>query len=130
MLKVNMNCIQCEKEMSIGAPELKKVQASTVDGEHLWFTYFDCAYCGARNFVQVDNDKTQELLKNEAKLMLTALKLKRRGKSCSKRLSEKRKRISNDLAKTRKELTEHVSGQIVVNDEGNQTFIAYFNNIR
>lgn len=129
MFKVKMNCIQCEKEMSIGAPELKRVQASTVDGEHLWLMYFDCTHCGTRNFVQVDNDKTQKLLKDEAKLMLTVIKMKRHGKSCSKRLSEKRKRISDDLAKTRKKLAEYVSGQVVINDEDNQTYIVYFNDI-
>lgn len=127
MLDVKMKCSSCEKEVTVGSHNIKKHIMITSDHEHVWMTYFDCPHCSVRNFVQVDNDETNEMVEEESRLMVKALKQKKFGKTLTKKQSEKRKQIERDLAESRKKLMESVKDKVVIDCDTNESYTVSFN---
>ena len=127
MLEVKMKCSSCEKEVTVGSYNIKKTMMVTTDGEYVWMTYFDCPHCSVRNFVQVDNDETNEMVEEESRLMVKALKQKKFGKTLTKKQSERRKQIEQDLAESRNKLMESVKGKVVTDCDTNKSYTVSFN---
>lgn len=127
MLEVKMKCSSCEKEVMVGSHNIKKSEMVMSDNMHVWMTYFDCLHCSERNFVQVDNDKTNEMVEEESRLMVKALKQKKFGKTLTKKQSERRKQIERDLAESRNKLMESVKGKVVIDCDTNESYTVFFN---
>lgn len=128
MVEIKVRCIECEAKHQVVVGMVKKQEMKIEEiGESIWLTYFDCPSCGARNFVQVDDSYTNELLKTETDLMIKVMKQKKFGKVPHRKQSEKYKRISNDLAESRKTLMESLTGKYVIESETNERFELQFN---
>lgn len=127
MFEVKINCMECGVEHQVTDMVNKREMKFEETGESIWLTYFDCPSCGARNFVQADDANTNELLKREINLMIKALEQKKYGKMPRRKQSEKFKRVSNDLAKSRRMLMVNLAGKRAVDPETNERFDIYFN---
>lgn len=128
MVEVMAKCRLCKEEIRVGTHNVEKRPMYTRDGNLVWMTYFVCHKCGARNFVQADDEYTNELLEEETKLVIKVMKQKKFGKTPHRKQSEKRKQIEMDLARTRKILMSALEGEPVKDSVTGATYIVSFNN--
>lgn len=126
ILSVGIKCKGCNEMTEVGVNNLKKSMMTTINGECVWMTYFDCPKCGLRNFVQADSEATNKLLEAETKLIIMAIKKKKLGKAISQKQSEKRKRIEADLAESRNNLNRYLSGMMVTDCETKLSYVVRF----
>lgn len=80
------------------------------EGKSIWITYYDCPKCGHLHMVQADDEKSKQMLTKVSIMFAQLAAAKRKGKTISKKTSDKFKKARNDLSIYRmalmKELTE------------------------
>lgn len=115
-------CENCKKHFPVSieqAPNsLKHKKEFKVNEQSIFLTYYDCPDCGKRHFVQIDDEKSLQMLtKNKADFIkLSAIKSK--GKRISKKQSENFKKARQDLAEYRMNLMKEFTGKHAFDETG------------
>ena len=121
-----VECEDCHEKFRVASGEA--VQAVThkrefvVDGQSIYLTYYDCPKCGRRHYVQIDNARSLEMLKDATRQMTRLMVLRRKGKTVPQKQSVKFKKTREHLAQIRMELMKQYTGKLVHDSETDTNF--------
>lgn len=123
-LSLIVECEECHEKFSITSETsgVTYKREFRVDGQSIYLTYYDCPKCGKRHFVQIDDEKSLELLKiNEGQFVHNAA-LKARGQKLRKKKIDRYKDTQKHLANYRRELMKKFTGKELYDEERNSSF--------
>ena len=123
-------CKDCKKKFPVTqdqAPNsLTHKKEFTSNGQSIFLTYYDCPYCGKRHFVQIDDTSSlQELVRvtNEFKSLMIK---RQKGKTVSKKQSDKFKKSRQHLSDYRMNLMKQFTGKLATDETGAE-YVLRFN---
>lgn len=115
-LRINAFCEECKERFEVNPQVLKKKEYK-YNGESIWITYYDCPHCGRRHMVQVDDMKSKQMLVKVSIMFARLSNTKRKGKTISKKTSDKFKKARNDLSLYRNNLMKELNGKLATDIE-------------
>ena len=121
-LKAMAECVQCKAKFQVDASNVKRKEFEAQDGNRVWLTYYDCPECGRRHYVQIDNVRSLEMLKDATRQMTRLMVLRRKGKTVPQKQSVKFKKTREHLAQIRMELMKQYTGKLVHDSETDTNF--------
>ena len=124
-MNVKAICQRCKEAFSVSEENLVYQKEFVYDGQSIFLTYFDCPKCGRRHFVQIDDQKSKELLERCKRDFVSLSIAKRKGqikKNRKKKFDAERKYLSE----FRNKLAKEYSGRQVVDLETGNTFVLLF----
>lgn len=120
--KLMFECEECKKKFPVTqdqAPNsLTHKKEFKSNGQSIFLTYYDCPHCGKRHFVQIDDASSlQELVRvtNEFKSIMVK---RQKGKTISKKQSDKFKKSRQHLSDYRMNLMKEFTGKSAIDDAG------------
>lgn len=123
-------CEDCKKKFPVTqdqAPNsLTHKKEFVSNGQSIFLTYYDCPHCGKRHFVQIDDTSSlQELVRvtNEFKSLMIK---RQRGKTVSKKQSDKFKKSRQHLSDYRMNLMKQFTGKLATDETGAE-YVLRFN---
>lgn len=119
-----VECEKCHEKFSItsGTSNVTYKREFRVDGRSIYLTYYDCPKCSRRHFVQIDDEKSLELLKtNEGQFVHNAV-LKTRGQKLKKKKIDRYKDTQKYLANYRRGLMKEFTGKKLYDEETGSSF--------
>lgn len=124
MNKLNLmfECEDCKQKFPVTqdqAPNsLTHKKEYKSNGQSIFLTYYDCPNCGKRHFVQIDDiSSLQELVRVTNEFKSLAVK-RQKGKTISKKQSDKFKKSRQHLSDYRINLMKEFTGKIAVDETG------------
>ncbi len=115
-------CEDCKKKFPVSqehAPNsLTHKKEFKSNGQSIFLTYYDCPHCGKRHFVQIDDIASlQELVRitGEFRSLMAA---RQKGKTISKKQSEKFKKSRQHLSDYRMNLMKEFTGKLAMDETG------------
>lgn len=124
--KLMFECESCKQEFPVTqdqAPNsLTHKKEFNVNGQSIFLTYYDCPKCGRRHYVQIDNARSLEMLKDATRQMTRLMVLRRKGKAIPEKQSAKFKKTREHLAQIRMELVKQYTGKLVYDSETDTNF--------
>ena len=124
MNKLNLmfECEDCKQKFPVTqdqAPNsLTHKKEYKSNGQSIFLTYYDCPNCGRRHFVQIDDiSSLQELVRVTNEFKSLAVK-RQKGKTISKKQSDKFKKSRQHLSDYRINLMKEFTGKIAVDETG------------
>lgn len=125
-MKVKAICQKCKSSFDISEENLVYQKEYSYEGQSIFLTYFDCPKCNKRHFVQIDNQKSKELLER-CKMDFTRLSIaKSKGQVIKNNRKKKFDAERKYLSKFRNELAKEYSGRQVVDLETGNIFVLLF----
>lgn len=125
-MKVKAICQKCKSSFDISEENLVYQKEYSYEGQSIFLTYFDCPKCNRRHFVQIDNQKSKELLER-CKMDFTRLSIaKSKGQVIKNNRKKKFDAERKYLSKFRNELVKEYSGRQVVDLETGNIFVLLF----
>lgn len=125
-MKVKAICQKCKSSFDISEENLVYQKEYSYEGQSIFLTYFDCPKCNRRHFVQIDNQKSKELLER-CKMDFTRLSIaKSKGQVIKNNRKKKFDAERKYLSKFRNELAKEYSGRQVVDLETGNIFVLLF----
>ena len=121
-LKLMFECEDCKQKFSVSqdqAPNsLTHKKEYKSNGQSIFLTYYDCPNCGRRHFVQIDDvSSLQELVRVTNEFKSLAVK-RQKGKTISKKQSDKFKKSRQHLSDYRINLMKEFTGKIAADETG------------
>ena len=120
--KLMFECEDCKQKFPVtqdqASNSLTHKKEYKSNGQSIFLTYYDCPYCGKRHFVQIDDTSSmQELVRvtNEFKSLMVK---RQKGKTISKKQSDKFKKSRQHLSDYRMNLMKEFTGKIAVDETG------------
>lgn len=113
-------CEDCKKRfpMSYGSNSLTYKKEFISNGQSIFLTYYDCPFCHKRHFVQIDDESSlHELTKVTAEFRSIAIK-RQKGKTISKKQSDKFKESRQHLSDYRMNLMKDFTGKPATDETG------------
>lgn len=115
-------CEDCKKKFPVtqgqGPNSLTHKREFKSNGQSIFLTYYDCPHCGKRHFVQIDDiSSLQELVRVTGEFRSLMVK-RQKGKTISKKQSEKFKKSRQHLSDYRMNLMKEFTGKIAVDETG------------
>lgn len=125
-MKVKAICQKCKSSFDISEENLVYQKEYSYEGQSIFLTYFDCPKCNRRHFVQIDNQKSKELLER-CKMDFARLSIaKSKGQVIKNNRKKKFDAERKYLSKFRNELAKEYSGRQVVDLETGNIFVLLF----
>lgn len=121
-LAVVAECEDCKEKFTVDNSSAVFKKEYTVNGQSIFLTYYDCPKCGRRHYVQIDNAKSIEVLKDVTRQMTRLMVLRRRGKNVPQKQLAKFKKTRGHLAQIRTELMKQYTGKLVYDGETDTKF--------
>lgn len=120
--KLMFECEDCKQKFPVTqdqAPNsLTHKKEYKSNGQSIFLTYYDCPHCGRRHFVQIDDaNSLQELVRVTNEFKSLAVK-RQKGKTISKKQSDKFKKSRQHLSDYRINLMKEFTGKIAVDETG------------
>lgn len=125
-LSMMVECEDCGMKFRISTQNaighLQHKKEYQAKGRSIYLTYYDCPSCGRRHFVQIDDNRTLEILKANQR-MFTKLAAKRlRDKPIPQSQSDKYKKHTKHLCDCRTQLMKEFTGVMLHDDETDTSF--------
>lgn len=124
MNKLNLmfECESCKQKFPVSqdqAPNsLTHKKEFNVNGQSIFLTYYDCPHCHNRHFVQIDDTSSlQELARITTEFRALMVK-RQKGKTISKKQSDKFKKARQHLSVYRTNLMKEFTGKTVIDESG------------
>lgn len=123
-LSLMVECEECKEKFSVTSEtsSVTHKREFRVDGRSIYLTYYDCPKCGRRHFVQIDDEKSLELLEANEKQFAHNAVIKTRGQKLRKKKVDQYKDTQKHLANYRRELMKEFTGKEVYDDERGSSF--------
>ena len=114
-------CEECKNNFPISTEQapnsLTHKKEFKINGQSIFLTYYDCPECSKRHFVQIDDEKSlQMLMKNKNEFIKLSV-MRNKGKRISKKQSENFKKSRQNLAEYRMNLMKQFTGNVICDDE-------------
>lgn len=121
VLSMMVKCEDCNSNFGISekSTNITYKRKFLVNGRSIYLTYYDCPNCGRRHYVQIDDDKSLEMLKHNEKQFAHNAALKSRGQKLRKKKIDQYKNSKNQLSNYRLELMKEFSDAIIYDAETN-----------
>ena len=120
--KLMFECKDCKKKFPVTqdqAPNsLSHKKEFISDGQSIFLTYYDCPYCGKRHFVQIDDTSSMQELVGVTNEFKSLMVKRQKGKTISKKQSDKFKKSRQHLSDYRMNLMKEFTGKIAVDETG------------
>ena len=124
-LRINAFCEECRERFEVNSQNLNKKEYNYL-GKSIWVTYYDCPHCGRRHMVQADDVKSKQMLVKVSIMFARLYNTKRKGKTISKKTSDKFKKARNDLSLYRNNLMKELNGKLATDIENGTTVLLRF----
>lgn len=123
-LSLMVECEECHNKFGISdnSSNMTHKRKFIVTGRSIYLTYYDCPYCGNRHFVQIDDDKSLELLAINEKQFIHNAALKSGGLKLRKKKVDQYKDSQRHLANYRNKLMKEFTGTILYDIETESRF--------
>ena len=111
--------IECEEcKTKVKGTSVNHKKEFKANGQSIFLTYYDCSYCGRRHFVQIDDvNSLQKLARVNNEFKSLAIK-RQKGKTISKKQSDKFKKARQDLSIYRTNLMKEFTGKTITDVTG------------
>ena len=120
--KLMFECEDCKQKFLVTQDQtpnsLTHKKEYKSNGQSIFLTYYDCPNCGRRHFVQIDDvSSLQELVRVTNEFKSLAIK-RQKGKTISKKQSDKFKKSRQHLSDYRINLMKEFTGKIAADETG------------
>ena len=126
-MNVKAKCQRCKESFNVSEENLVYQKEFMYDGQSIFLTYFDCPKCGRRHFVQIDDQKSKELLERCKRDFVSLSIAKSKGHKVIK--NNRKKKFDAErkyLSELRNELVKEYSGRQVMDLETGNIFVLLF----
>ena len=120
--KLMFECEDCKQKFPVtqdqASNSLTHKKEYKSNGQSIFLTYYDCSHCSRRHFVQIDDaNSLQELVRvtNEFKSLMIK---RQKGKTISKKQSDKFKKSRQHLSDYRMNLMKQFTGKLATDETG------------
>lgn len=121
-----VECEDCGQKFQIGvaeaAQQVTHKKKFDVNGRSIFLTYYDCPKCGRRHYVQIDDARSMEKLKDVSRQFVKLSVAKKKGKTVPQKQSDKFKKARQHLSDYRMDLMKQYTGTVLKDEETGQTF--------
>lgn len=93
-----------------------------VDGQSIFLTYYDCPKCGRRHYVQIDDKRSLDMLKEVSKQFVRLAVKKKQDKDIPQKQSAKFKKARQNLSGYRMGLMKAFTGKLIHDNETDSDF--------
>lgn len=115
-------CEDCKKHFPISSDQapnsLTHKKEFISNGQSIFLTYYDCPHCGKRHFVQIDDAQSLKELNSVTAEFVKLAAMRRKGKTISKKQSEKFKKSRQHLSDYRMNLIKEFTGKVATDVTG------------
>lgn len=121
-----VECEDCHKKFPVTSGEA--IQAVThkrefvVDGRSIFLTYYDCPKCGRRHYVQIDDKRSLDMLKEVSRQFVRLSVKKKQDKDIPQKQSAKFKKARQNLSDYRTNLMKEYTGKLLHDNETDSDF--------
>lgn len=120
-LSMMAHCEKCEKMFEVNGANVKNREFN-INGQSISLTYYDCPNCNHRHFVQIDDTKSKQMLVGVSVTFAKFAAAKKKGKTISKKQSERFKKARQNLSDYRTALMKEFTGKLVYDSETGTEF--------
>lgn len=127
--KLMFECEDCKQKFPVtqdqASNSLTHKKEYKSNGQSIFLTYYDCPHCSRRHFVQIDDaNSLQELVRvtNEFKSFMIK---RQKGKTISKKQSDKFKKSRQHLSDYRMNLMKEFTGKIAADETGAEYILRF-----
>lgn len=130
-LEITFECEKCKKYFRVSKHDgtestLQRKEFLNKKGESIFLTFFDCPFCKNRIYVQIDDTKSMNMLKEEIRLFTKLSVKKKRGKEIPQNQSEKLKKMQKDLSNYRNKLMSLYDNRTMHDNDNDKDFVLKF----
>ena len=127
-IELTFECEKCKKHFRVSKNDvaestLQRKEFLGKNGDSIFLMYFDCPFCKNRIYVQIDDAKSINMLKELTRLFVKLSVKKRKGKEIPKSQSDKLKKMQNDLSNYRNKLMSLYNDRIIHDDDNDTDFV-------
>lgn len=120
-ISILAKCEECGQMFQVNNEMLKNKNIQNL-GQSMRVMYYDCPCCAKRHFVQIDDEKSLQMLKQNQMMFVKLSVRKRKGKPISKKQSDKFRKARKDLSDYRMNLMRQFNEKTVI-DKDEDTII-------
>ena len=126
-MNVLAQCEKCRERFKINGSNIVRKQCD-YNGKMVWVTHYDCPKCKNRHYVQIDDVRSNALLKQNSRQLARISIMVQKGESGKEatRAKSKFNKTKKQLSKTRKQLMKDLNNRIVLDVETNEMFVLKF----
>lgn len=126
MLSLMVECEGCGMKFRISSDEtvghLQYKKEYQVKGQSIFLTYYDCPSCGRRHFVQIDDERSLDLLDVNKKQFVHNASIRSKGQKLRRKKIDQYKDTRKHLADYRRTLMEQFAGTELYDEEKGSKF--------
>ncbi len=115
-------CEDCKKYFPVSGDQapnsLTHKREFKVNEQSIFLTYYDCPHCGKRHFVQIDDAASLEELKSITNEFYKLAAMRKKGKTISKKQSDKFRESRQHLSDYRTNLMKEFTGKVATDVTG------------
>ncbi len=122
-------CEDCKKKFPITGEQapnsLTHKKEFKSNGQSIFLTYYDCPHCGKRHFVQIDDINSLQELVRVTKEFKSLMIKRQKGKTISKKQSDKFKKSRQHLSDYRMNLMKDFTGKLAIDETGTEHVLRF-----
>lgn len=117
-----VECEECKEKFSVTGNDITHKREYRVKEQSIYLTYYDCPNCGRRHFVQIDDDKSLDMLDVNSKQFAHNAVIRTTGRKLRKKKVDEYKKSKRHLANYRIELMKQFTGVVLHDDDTESDF--------
>lgn len=125
-----VECEDCHEKFSVTSGEainaVTHKREFVVEGQSIFLTYYDCPKCGRRHYVQIDDKRSLDILKDVSRQFVRLSVKRKQDKNIPQKQLDKFKKNRQHLADYRMGLMKTFTGKSLHDDETDADFILRF----
>lgn len=111
-------CLKCKAEAEFKKENIVFNEKYIVNGRSIFLTYYDCPKCNHRNYVQIDDSESLQVLEDVKEQMALFMVKRKMGKRITQKQSVSFNKSRKRLARIRELLKAEYTGVIVQDSKG------------
>lgn len=130
-IELTFECEKCKKHFRVSKHDgaestLQRKEFLNKKGESIFLTFFDCPFCKNRIYVQIDDTKSMNMLKELTRLFIKLSVKNKKGKEIPKSQSDKLKKMQKDLSNYRNKLMSLYDNRTMHDNDNDKDFVLKF----
>lgn len=125
-----VECEDCHKKFAVTSGEainaVTHKREFVAEGQSIFLTYYDCPKCGRRHYVQIDDKRSLDMLKDVSRQFVRLSAKRKQDKNIPQKQLDKFKKNRQHLADYRMGLMKTFTGKSLHDDETDADFILRF----
>ena len=121
-----VECEDCKEKFRIttgnAANAVTHKKEFNINGRSIFLTYYDCPKCGRRHYVQIDDKRSLDMLKEVIRQFVRLSVKKKQDKEIPQKQSAKFKKARQNLSDYRMNLMKEYTGKLLHDNETDSDF--------